>query len=104
MFFFLGYKIYNITKLIMAKESTITNFSELTFTQDDFSEINTSVCSLWVKFKGRLKNITIQNQRAFINYGKHQNKIEINLVESNYIVVNQNILNEKNNVSYFLLI
>lgn len=74
------------------------SFEFLTFTQEEQDEINALVCLLWTKFKGKLKNITIQDQRGFINYGKRQEKIVVNLVESNCIVVDKVTLNEDNSV------
>ncbi|CAB5370262.1 unnamed protein product [Rhizophagus irregularis] len=81
----------------MATKPYNANSSEpLMLTDDDQKEINASLCLLWTKFDGRLKNVVIQDQRAFINYGKHQEKIVIDLVKSNCTIVNRNILNEEN--------
>ncbi|CAB5159433.1 unnamed protein product [Rhizophagus irregularis] len=83
----------------MATKPYNANSSEpLILTDDDQKEINASLCLLWTKFDGRLKNVVIQDQRAFINYGKHQEKIVIDLVKSNCTIVNRNILNEENRV------
>ncbi|CAB4436588.1 unnamed protein product [Rhizophagus irregularis] len=83
----------------MATKPYNANSSEpLMLTDDDQKEINASLCLLWTKFDGRLKNVVIQDQRAFINYGKHQEKIVIDLVKSNCTIVNRNILNEENRV------
>lgn len=87
----------------MATKPYNANSSEpLMLTDDDQKEINASLCLLWTKFDGRLKNVVIQDQRAFINYGKHQEKIVIDLVKSNCTIVNRNILNEENRVCYYI--
>jgi hypothetical protein len=87
----------------MASKFHNVNSSELlTFTEEEQNEINASLCLLWTKFDGRLKSVVIQNQRAFINYGKHQEKIIINLVKSNCTIINRNILNEENSVCYYI--
>ncbi|CAB4410212.1 unnamed protein product [Rhizophagus irregularis] len=66
----------------MATKPYNANSSEpLMLTDDDQKEINASLCLLWTKFDRRLKNVVIQDQCAFINYSKHQEKIVIDLVE-----------------------
>ncbi|GES99666.1 hypothetical protein GLOIN_2v1815048 [Rhizophagus clarus] len=83
----------------MATKSFNVNSSEsLILTDSDQYEINASICLLWTKFKGKLRNIAIQDQRAFINYGKHQDKIIIDLVKSSCTIVNKDILTEENNI------
>jgi len=84
----------------------MTTEEPLTFTEEEQFEINVSLCVLHTILKGRLKSITVQDQRGFINYGRQRDKITVDLVESNYTMVNKdklNALNERNNVSFNLM-
>ena len=74
----------------------------LSLTEEEQCKINASLCLIYSKLNGRLKSITVQNQHGFINYGRQREKITVNLIESDCIMVNKDkfdVLSEKNNVS-----
>lgn len=75
----------------------------LALTEEEEFEINTLLCMLHIRLNGKLKSITVQGQRAFINYGRSRDKIVIDLAESDFTIINKDeldSLNEKNNVSF----
>ena len=80
----------------------VTEEEPLILTEEEQFEIDASLCILYTKLKGRLKSVTVQNQRGFINYGRQRDKITIKLAESNHTIIDKdmlNALNERNKVS-----
>src|SRR2546421_619044 len=67
----------------------------LSLTEEEQCEINASLCLIYSKLNGRLKSITVQNQRGFINYGRQREKITVNLIESDCIMVNKDKFDER---------
>ena len=85
----------------MATEESIS------LTEEEKFEIDNSLCMIYTRLKGRLKSITVQDQRGFINYGRQRDKLIVDLAESNYTIIDKNTLNAlnvKNNVSFYFFL
>ena len=63
------------------------------FTEQEQFEIDASLCLLYTRFKGQLKNIVIQNKLGIINYGQQRDKITVSLIESSdTTIINKDLL------------